>query len=309
MTRRLPLAAASVAVAALLTSGCSTFSRNDAAAEVNGHELAINDFEAILGDLGGAPDALGDFPGTGARQLLTAWVSLTALQDELARQGIVIDDAARQEAEQRLDAADQASVDAGNAPQVSTWSAPTKDLQVNYRAMLDAIAKSDDLIPESQLEAAYNAGHATSGVLCLRLMSFATVTEAQDAFDALQSGAADFATLAEDHPIDPSVPANGGIFSDPNTGAECLSTESYPGLGEALGTSVVGEVSGPLTLGNSTVLFIERPYAEVAEQLRPILGPAIAGDLSRSLVSGIHANIDSRYGMWDDSVGQVVPTR
>lgn len=309
MIRRLPLAAASVAVVALLTSGCSTFTRNDAAAEVNGHELAIKDFEAILTDLGGVPDALGEFPGTGARQLLTAWVSLTALEDELASQGIIIDDAARQEAEQGLETADQASVDAGNAPQVSTWSGPTKALQVNYRAMLDAIAASDDLIPESQLEAAYNAGHAASGVLCLRVMSFASITEAQDAFDDLLSGAADFATLAEDNPIDPSIPANGGIFSDPTTGAECLSSASYPGLGDALGPSNVGEVAGPLTLGDSTILFIERPYGEVAEQLRPILGPAIAGDLSRSLVSGIHANIDSRYGMWDDSVGQVVPAQ
>ena len=47
MIRRLPAALASVALAATIASGCSTFTKNNNAATVSGRHLSITEFESL----------------------------------------------------------------------------------------------------------------------------------------------------------------------------------------------------------------------------------------------------------------------
>jgi hypothetical protein len=299
------LALVSVAlVSATLATGCSTFTKNDVAAEVNGHELSVDDFEAILAD-DTTPDAANEYDGAIVRSELTRWVRVTALVDALATQGVTIDDAAR------AAATEQAKQEAGE----SAWngySDAMRALQIDVTAALNAIAASDKFVGDGALREAYEKGGATSGIYCLRVMAFTEDTaEASEAaanavLDQLRGGA-DFATLANDHPLEPDSEPNGGVLAD-QSGAECLSGLNAQITGP-LGEVAIGEVAGPITLDTNSFLVLQRPFDEVAAAVRTTLGTALAGQHANELTKVIEARVDTRYGTWDSESGSVVTAR
>ncbi|HRE00846.1 MAG TPA: hypothetical protein PLV68_06075 [Ilumatobacteraceae bacterium] len=294
---------ASLTAVAALTTGCATFTGNKHAASVNGEHLAITDFEAMLVD---APnlglqdsDTSGEYSGDTARALLGVWVSATAISTGLAERGLTISDDDRAVAQARYSSSDPA-----------TWeklSVPTKELLINFTAARTALANDPSLA--SAARTLYEDGVTGSGVLCLRIMAFDTEDEATAALEQVRNGT-DFAAIAEDHPVDPSAPANGGIFTDQSTGAECLDASGYQPLAQALLDVPVGESSEVTTLGSTFFfLILQRPYDEVADQLASLLGTAGAQALAESITSAADVSIDSRYGQWDAESGEVVAVR
>jgi hypothetical protein len=307
--RRLPLAAASVAVAALLTSGCSTFSRNDAAAEVNGHELAINDlddlsrgFASVTGDSQYIENANDEFSGPALRAVIGRWIGIQALLDGLADEGYTLDASLRDTARSELEASDPAMWE--------TVNATTQQLLVDFRASSNALAAETDKPSDEKLGDIYLAGVRTSGLLCIRVI-FADNQDTADAVTAQLEAGGSFADIADQTNPDDAGTAAGGAIADPETGQQCvLSTDVPSAVVDALADLPIGKASEAIHLGVDQVVFVQqRELSEISADLRTTLNlnAVVLNTFRYSATADVF--VDSRYGMWDDSVGQVVPTR
>ncbi len=301
--------AAVVAVVSVLSSGCSTFTNNDVAAEVNGDVLTVDEFQSLAGDLV-QTDPIGEFLGSDSRGVLTRWVTAGMLRDALAAGGVTTDEAARQAAEQQLS-------------QTATWAANsefTKSFLIGELATQSAVAVDVTPMTDEQLQALYESGAQVTGVLCIRVIATQTPEDTQEVIDRLAAGD-DFAVVADDlldPTIDPAAVPPGGIYLDPESGSECISApEAIIGAF----TGAISDVAGPIDAGNGTALFIlQRPFAEIEPTLRSIADSALASQVSAARPAKIDeliatgaatadVTIDSRYGMWDAGSGTVVPTR
>ena len=143
MIRRLAIAVCALLGAATLTS-CAQFDRNDLAASVNGAELSQSELGELLDSELGA-FLLRDRPvdgfitGDGARSLLSAWVSLTALE-----QAGLLASADRGQVESDL--AEQFGDDWTQAPQLM------RDLAIT-NVVVGEMSRSGDLVRDDALAA------------------------------------------------------------------------------------------------------------------------------------------------------------
>ncbi len=303
MIRRLPAALASVALAATIASGCSTFTKNNNAATVSGRHLSITEFETLSNDLAPAPNSFGEKDGNTVRGILSAWVRITALIESLKAKGLTISDAQRAAAEKSLSASETGW---------ATFKPSTKTLEIEFSASQTLIASNTDLVPDATVQAAYESGVTASNVLCLRLMAFSDFTKAQSISDQLSAGG-DFASLAIKNSEDTSTAPGGGI--EQNNGNECFLTTTLgqstqlDTLLQSVGTAPVGQPTKPIQIGSFYYILLERPYSEVSTHIRPLMTSLLAAPIAKQLTSSAKAVIDSRYGMWDATTGQVVSTR
>lgn len=316
MIRRLstswPTTFATLAVVGAITisaAGCSTFTDNDVAAEYSGHSLSVEDFQTLAGDL--VPtDEIGEFLGDDSRSVLGRWITAGLLGDALSTDGVVVDDAARQAAEEQLS-------------QSATWADNaefTRDFLIRELAAQNAVAVDVAPLSDDELRSLYEAGASSTGVLCMRVIGAQTAEQLQEVTDRLAAGDA-FADIADDL-RDPSIDAAtvppGGIYLDPDTGSECISAPE--GIRSQF-TGPLDEVVGPIDGGNGVSIFIlQRPFDEIASTLRSLADSSTASQESQARPAKIDelvavvapdadVSIDSRYGMWDSETATVVPTR
>ena len=291
-----------------LASGCSTFTDNDLAAKADGHELTIEDLEAINKDLPKlsgddtmVPDALGDYDGTVVRQALTLWANSAGLLAGLEQAGVEISAQDRQAAIDTLQGEDAAAW--------SILSEPTQEMLIDFNTGQTALQSTEAATDPVAAKAAYEQGVTASGVVCIRIMAFGTEAEAADAYAAVQAGE-EFADLANDHPVDPAAEPTNGIYVDPSTGSECLAAPDFASVAEAVTDLPIGESTAPITLGSDFYFLIQqRPFDEVAESVQPLLASTLGQSQVTQLLKSASISIDSRYGMWDAATSTVVPTR
>jgi len=316
--RRLSVAAVAAVLTATVASGCSTFTNNREAAKAGGASLSVDEFELILADYvesrsgGSTTTAVGDttttedptVPGSEARSLLTEWVTSHLLIAALNKVGAPIDEAARTAATTSL----QTTIGAG-------WEKldeVTKQFLIEDQAATDALAESP-LITDTAVQQAYEAGLVSSNTLCLRVMAFTDQAKANSVYDQLRDGG-DFATLAEANSTDPTA-GEGGIFTNSNTGSVCSAADQLNDtIAQALALLPLGKASEPLPFSNTDgstqyVIFMQRPWSEVADAAKPIVREAVAPVTAKALIAAGTAHIDSRYGTWDTTTLSVVPTR
>ena len=308
MIRRFSAAAVAVVLASTVASGCSTFSKNDKAAKVDATSLSVADFETISNDFVvagqiGAP-ASGEYEGTEQRKLLSRWVFAQLLSHELDAGGTPIDAAARSAAEASLkqQAADK-------------WPAlhpVTQAFLITELAAQNVLASSP-VIPDADVETAYNAGIRQSNTLCLRVIGFTDATKANNSYEQILGGAS-FADVADATNGDKSIGA-GGVFINSTTKSECSSANALNAqIAQSLVQLPVNTPSTPITLAGSDgsqqyYLFLQRPWSEVAQAAAPLVRQALVPATARSLIAGGHAYIDSRYGMWNPGALEVTPSR
>lgn len=320
MIRRLSVAVATVVLTGTVASGCSTFTNNREAAKAGGASLSVDEFEMILADYAESRSAgaastttsIGDttttedptVPGSEARSLLTEWVSSHLLIAALNKAGAPIDDAARTAATTSL----QSTVGAG-------WDDlddVTKQFLIEDQAATDALAESP-LITDTAVQQAYEAGIVSSNTLCLRVIAFTDQAKANSVYEQLRQGG-DFAALADENSTDPTA-GTGGVFTNSNTGSECsASNQLNETIAQALVLLPLGKASEPLPFTNSDgstqyVIFMQRPWDEVANAAAPVVRQSLAPATAKSLIAAGSAHIDSRYGTWDPTTLTVVPTR
>ena len=308
MIRRFFAAAAAVVLTSSIASGCSTFSKNQQAAKVDSTTLSVDDFETIADDFAVAGQitapASGEYNGSDQRKLLTRWVFAQLLSHELDAAGTPIDSAARSAAEASLkqQAADK-------------WPAlhpVTQEFLITELAAQDKLAASP-AIPNADVEAAYNAGLTQSNTLCLRVIGFTDATTANDAYEQILGGES-FADVADANSADPSIGA-GGVFTNSTTNSECSSANSLNAqIAQSLSQTALNVPSAPIPLAASDgtqqyYLFLQRPWSEVADAATPLVRQALVPSTARTLVTGGHASVDSRYGMWNPGALEVTPSR
>jgi hypothetical protein len=302
------VAIAAVALTGAL-AGCSTFSENANAAQAGGYKLSVDDFESILGDYArlqatdqasGSTSSIADeIGGDEARSLLSRWVKSHLLLGALAARGTPVGDDAI--------AAAAASMQSQAGTQWPTFDAATQAFLSESQAVDDAV------VGDAELQSAYEAGITQSNLLCLRLISFTDIDSANDVYSQLQGGA-DFATLA-DQTNGAAGGGQGGIYTDANSGSECLSASGVTDtVLQVLSTTPIGQPTPPQTLSandgsSQTYIFLQRPWSEVSGSAGPMLRDALIPGAEATLLSGGKVVVDSRYGMWDPSSQTVVATR
>ncbi len=295
--RAAALVAALVIGGGSLLASCSSV-RTDAAV-VNGESLSRDTFETLLD---GYADAIptsrrdnGAVDISIARGLITDWVTTRVLIVELADAGREISDDDLDEARAILEPQDGFAVAGPETQEFYVLATAVR------RVFNDTFGVSDDDARE-----AYDNGQTE--IVCLR----GILTDDAAAIDAaalrLATGE-DFATVAAEVSTD-STKDNGGILSDQQTGAECLSlsslTQGAPELVAPLFGVRPGANTTPfeLSTGGWAILHV-RPYDEVATEVRDSLGSQTADDARIAAVSRADVSVSGEYGRWDPTTGTV----
>ena len=295
--RAAALVAALVIGGGSLLASCSSV-RTDAAV-VNGESLSRDTFETLLD---GYADAIptsrrdnGAVDISIARGLITDWVTTRVLIVELAHAGREISDDDLDEARAILEPQDGFAVAGPDTQEFYVLATAVR------RVFNDTFGVSDDDARE-----AYDNGQTE--IVCLR----GILTDDAAAIDAaalrLATGE-DFATVAAEVSTD-STKDNGGILSDQQTGAECLSlsslTQGAPELVAPLFGVRPGANTTPfeLSTGGWAILHV-RPYDEVATEVRDSLGSQTADDARIAAVSRADVSVSGEYGRWDPTTGTV----
>jgi len=280
-----------------LLSSCSSV-RSDAAV-VNGESLSRDTFETLLD---GYADAIptsrrgnGAVDISIARGLITDWVTTRILVAELAGEGREITSDDLDEARAILEPQDGFAVAGPD----------TQDFYVLATAVRRVF---DDTFGVSDADARDAYDNGQTEIVCLR----GILTDDAEAIDAaalrLSSGE-DFALVAAEVSTD-STKANGGILSDQQTGAECLSLSSLVDGAPELVQPLFGVRSGgntapfELSTGGWAILQV-RPYDEVAAEVRASLGSQTADEARIAAVTASDVSVSGEYGRWDPTTGTV----
>ncbi|MEX0846442.1 MAG: hypothetical protein WD023_01590 [Ilumatobacteraceae bacterium] len=269
MIRR-PLLAATALVAALALTSCSTFTDNANAARVGDVELSADSLAALVTstDATGASDD-GILDAAIARAAITQWVRVVVLETET---GVPSDQAASVEnLDSRLDTA-LAALASGNL----------------------------DVAQEF-----YDAGPASSGVICLGVIPVASADDTAPLLDALSSGTS-FADAAAQFSIDQGLADSGGVVTTAD-GAECFPLDQIdPQLGGQIAVNAVG---APFVVSLPTLdaVMVVRPFDTLSDEAQADVALTANGaTVLPELVGQADVQVDSRYGYWDAVTAEVL---
>lgn len=288
--------------AMLALSACSSV--ESTAVRVNDHELSGSDFDELLAGYALAiPSAeadTGTVNGSVARGLLTDWVTTNILSDRLAAQDVTVSDDDLAEARAGLE--QQAAFNDASPAAQSFYVLAT----AVQRVFADAFGPSLE-----ELRALYDGGPAESGVYCLRAILVTDEIVVGEIGAQLEAGIP-FADLAAQFSIDSSS-ANGGIISDPGSGSACfdqvtLASQIVPEFAAALSIAEIDRPTAPFELpGVGWVIALLRPFDEVADDVREVVGIGAAETERIEAVAEAEVWVSSEYGVWDAPTGRVVP--
>ncbi len=301
LARRTALVAGLGLVVSTSLTACSSV--ESTAIRVNGQELSSADFDELLvGYAAAIPSAesdTGTVNAAVARGLLSDWATTVILSEALAERGISVSEADLDEARGVLE--DQSGF--------AEASIVAQDFYVRatavQRVFADAFGPSID-----ELRDTYDAGPSVSGAYCLRAILVTDELLIADIGTQLASGA-DFGEVAAQYSIDSSA-SNGGIISDPGSGSACfdevaLSSQIVPEFATALAAAEIGVPSAPFEIpGVGWVVALLRPFDEVGEDVRGIIGGSAAETERVAALDAAEVWVGSEYGMWESATGRVV---
>jgi peptidylprolyl isomerase/foldase protein PrsA len=283
-------------------SACSSV--EPTALRVDGRELSGSEFDELLAGyalaIPNSESPAGTVNSSVARGLLSDWATTNILNDRLAEQGVTLTDADLAEARAGLE---QQAGFAEAAPAAQDFYVLATAVQTVFAS---TFGPSSD-----ELRQTYDAGPRASGVYCLRAIlvtDAVVITE----IDAQLAGGGDFAELAAQYSIDGSA-ADGGVISDPGSGLTCfdqvaLSSQIVPEFATALADAEIGTPTDPFELpGVGWVIALLRPYDEVADDVRELVGLDAAETERLDAISSAEVWVSAEYGVWDSATGRVVP--
>ena len=173
------------------------------------------------------------------------------------------------------------------------------------------IAQRDIIIPplieatQEQAKSQYEQGLQGSPLLCMAVIPLAADVESATVLDALNAGAS-FADLATAYSEDPSLVETGGVIAV--NGQECLPTDQWNAelitqLTDA--ALVVGE-PGVITLNDSEVVVLLRPYDELTDASKTLLAQGPVSEALLALYKAADVTVHESIGTWDSEQGLVV---
>lgn len=305
MTRRLVLAAGTLAAASLFAS-CSTVDKP--IATVNGVEIDRETFESNAADPTmaefaqiTATDLAGDvLDGPAAREIATYLVQDEIVRQALADRDVTISDDARTGQEDIL------------SQGLATWPTAdesTKAFLVEFLAGVDSLFQSV-ATPADELQAMYEAGPTESGIVCVSHILVEKESEAEAVVARLADGE-DFATVAAEVSTDTGSAAQGGALSDPNTGAPCIDIATFaqtfvPEFVEGALSAEVGVPTAPVASDFGFHIIRLAPFADVAD----VIAPLVDGEAQQLIVAEVFdaadVSVSSSIGAWSGAQRQIV---
>jgi parvulin-like peptidyl-prolyl isomerase len=330
--KRLVVASAALAALALVSSACS--STDPSAVSVNGQQVAsVADVEDALKTFAGLdceppaedPDGTGATGAQGcanlkaqvqgassgtastdfAGRLITAYINTELLRQEAERRDLLPDQAALDTV--RETAADQTFGEGGSlvfdqlpADQQAFW--------VERIALIDALRPVLDVVPDAELQSAYESNPTQFTEVCLRHILVDTEDEANAILAELEGGA-DFATLAQERSTDTGSGADGGkLYQD---GQPCPRAANFvPEFAEASLTAEPGEPVGPVqTQFGYHIILADQPanllpLDEVREEVQQVAQGGTSGlnTFLQAEVKKADVDLNPRFGTWKDGV-------
>lgn len=312
-----------VAAGGLGLSACTAGLGNDAA-QVNSYSISRGQLTDVLSAIdansgfrcvitGGGSSATkgaGDsYSAAFAAEMLTTLVEERALDVQLGRQHLVLDDFARSLGLSELE---QALAPGGSSDQSCTTPAATilaelpastRDHFVNLQAAQDVLAARSVGVPLTQAGVgAWASAHPSEATLsCLDVAAFSS-TSAAASFQRSVSGGASFATAAA------------AAGTQPESG--CLSAATLPApLPSVIGSLSVNNVSSPVSYngGYLVVELTSRRLAsgtEAAGLLMNVTASKVSAIVDAAL-AGVQVSVDPTYGSWKkvSATYQVVPPK
>jgi hypothetical protein len=263
---------ATAATAAIVLSGCSTFTDNDVAAKVGDEELTESDVQAVLED---SFDDTAEVPYDAANAVVSNWIIDRVLRADLAAGGNAVDEVDGELSDATLQASFQASFDAWTAAPAS--------------------------IDPALVAGTYGAGPSESGMVCVAHILVADEATADDLLDQLDAGA-DFADLAAQYSTDTGSAVNGGII--PCASLSAFSTNYVPEFATAAVEAEIGDVVGPVETQYGYHLIKVRPYEELTDaDIEALLADILVRFGFAVDEAGVW--VDPRFGEFDPARGLI----
>lgn len=275
MIRRRPLRSTLLlAVVALGTSACSTFTDTDVVARVGVVEMTDQQLAELLREQVG--DEANRAPLELSNQIVTTFVLDAAVRADIARLG-------------------------GDVPTPSgflTAAGLQSDFQQAVQAWQAVQPRSFERAAWGDL---YARGPADSGIVCTSHVLLDSEAEANDVLAELDRGAS-FADLAAERSTDPGSRVNGGVI-------ECAVAQTFansfvPEYVDAAFEADIGEPVGPVQSQFGFHVILVRPFDEIDDvELEPLVtDPAIRFDLA---TRSLDIYVDPRYGSFEGARGIV----
>jgi parvulin-like peptidyl-prolyl isomerase len=291
-----PLLAAATVAAAVTLSSCGAAQSTDTAADVNGQEITVDQFEAVLEPIAANADAMQldvnpttqTIAGDTARQLLTVLV-----RREINAEFLTLND-------QQITAADRTSFLSGVAQDDPALKLPQDVIDVLVDDSVATTARQRITTPDD-LQQRYEASPADTGLFCVRHVLLPTEAAA-DAVVAELAGGAAFADVAKERSTEPAAKTTGGALEA--QGQACMSTaqarQTFDAtFVDAAVTAKPGTLVGPVKTDFGWHVIEARPWSEVADSATALF-KAQAGELLYvAYATGLPVRIDPRYGRWD----------
>jgi hypothetical protein len=281
---------------AAVTTGCTTFSDNDAAARVGDFELSQDELGELMiaATPGAEPDDELELSGDTARTLLNTWILTKILEVDLAAQGETISADAVAEAAGGFEAQDP------NA--WATTPLAIQDLQSRQQAAIAKWSELEVAAPaDEELRSTYEAGTDESGFVCAAHILLETEAEAQAVVDDL-AGGADFAELAAAESIDPGSGAGGGNL--PCDLIDNFQSAYVPEFVEAALGAELGDVVGPVSSEFGFHVIRLRP----TDQVDPAELATLYSDTTlrfQRVAEEVDVYVDPRFGSFNSASGVI----
>lgn len=268
---------------AVLAAGCGTVADNDAVARVDDDELSTGDLTELVVALGqGEPTE-----GAAARDAITLWLRVAAVNRGLDDAGITLTDGEIDEATTQMSSV---------VPNFGELSDRTRDYLVQAQAAFLAI---EDIPPpaDDERRVFYERGPERSGIACTKHVLVESEADARDVLAELDAGA-DFATLAAERSADPGSAAVGGALG-------CTATSQFqatfvPEFVDAALRAAIGVPTEPVESEFGFHVIVVQQYDEVADQLTGFF--ASQDYLIARALEDADVYVDPRYGAVQDGI-------
>lgn len=300
-TRHRRFVVAAVAALVVLPS-CGVTS--NAAASINGNDIARTELETVVADLAAVGQTAITTNGMAdaefVRSVLTSLIIGRTTDGLLADLGLEVSDSDRQFSEQRFD-------QAGGVE----YSESLREIIIQLNSAVSALDRAE--APSTDvLRASYERRPASIGMLCLRHLVVPDEATARAALKELGSTTVDdttFAKVAGTYSVEPNAKTTGGALSSAD--GDCIPLNQYQEgfddrfLGGALDASV-GRPFGPVRSSFGYHVIFVRPFDAVAESVTANYATSAGDYLLLGALADADIRVDSAYGRWDPLAGAVI---
>lgn len=322
-TRRVSRLLVTLALGALLLTGCGGGVDPSLAAIVNGEEIPISTVEARLDMVRQNPQAAAqlenDPDGTilaqAENELLNDLIQTTLLEQG-ARDELDIAVTQEDVDQQREEVIEQAGGEEAFNEIIEQNNLSEEEIETQLRRLsltqqvTDELSQSIDITDE-EVQQYYDENQAQYGpTATARHVLTEDEASAQEAKERIESGE-DFAAVAGDLSSDPGSAQNGGDLGPLRQG------ETVPEFDEAIFSAPVGEVVGPVQsdFGFHVIEVTEReeegqPLGEVEGEIREQLTQSEQATLVQTFLQEraqeAEVEVNPRFGEWDPETGRVM---